>query len=112
MVRLLSMTSWPLLRMMVPVTAKSMVSPPDESKMAWRSVPAPLSERDVTVRVAPWATPPEPQVISSVRPRAKRHMARMTGNRTLGTGMLCADMFASCSRADEFRRNFALTGLL
>ncbi|PYL71148.1 MAG: hypothetical protein DMF26_20010 [Verrucomicrobia bacterium] len=49
MVTLLSITSSPLVKLMVPLTAKLMVSPSLASASAWRNEPGPLSFRLVTV---------------------------------------------------------------
>ena len=48
----LSMTSWPDMSPIVPLTLKLIVSPGAESAIAWRRLPGPLSFRFVTVIVA------------------------------------------------------------
>ena len=49
MIRSLSRTNSPLVRVMMPVTEKLMVSPEEASPMACRREPAPLSPVDVTI---------------------------------------------------------------
>src|ERR1043166_8871669 len=52
MVTFLSITSSPVFKLMVPVTATLMVSPSVASVSAWRNEPAPLSFRLVTIIVS------------------------------------------------------------
>jgi hypothetical protein len=55
MLRLLVISSSPLVRVIVPDTAKVIVSPEAELAMVSRNDPGPLSLEKTTVRIAPWS---------------------------------------------------------